>query len=369
MGIFDKLFRKNTKQIDNDFEDMFEKGDLIKLDTVQKVVEHSNSGSIGQLSLSNVNLSDTNFKGMTLNNISIRNSNLKGIDFSTSILNNVDFSGSDFTGAKLTMAKLKNSKLINTNFTKAALSIANLSGSDLTGANLTDSSLFGTDLRNANLTNANLTNANMTESFLIGTNLTNANMKGANLTKAVYNEPVLTLEETLIKQALRDMLNKGQSQNVHSNAPFFILNESEFRQLINLKTKFKIWEQQITEKVEGPFSIARSSLRPTHFTGKYHFLIQSDVTEKIVGVSQNTTNVFNVPWELVREENFNGKKYIIFSGWGDPMNGGYSQFEEHEIGIESSIMLSLINHLINDNPDYFSRAKMRKVIGLESFNL
>lgn len=154
-----------------------------------------------------------------------------------------------------------------------------------------------------------------------------------------------------------------------SKPPFYIVELNEFRQIINSNAIFKIWEQQITEKVEGPFSMARSSLRPTHFTGKYHFLFQSDITEKNVGVSEDSTNVFNVPWELVREDGFNGENYIIFSGWGDQMNGGYSQFENYEIGVEKSIISSLIEYLIIDNPDYFSITKMKNVIGLEKLDL
>src|ERR1035437_1812734 len=119
-----------------------------------------------------------------------------------------------------------------------------------------------------------------------------------------------------------------------NQAPFYIVELNEFRQIINSNAIFKIWEQQITSKPDNtPFSLARSSLRQTQYTGKYHFLFQANVTEKIVGISDNSLKHFNVPWELTGQENFNGKDYIVFSGWGDPMNGSFSQFEGYNIGV------------------------------------
>ena len=156
----------------------------------------------------------------------------------------------------------------------------------------------------------------------------------------------------------------------YSDLPFYVVNQQNFNRLINSRTIYKIWEEEVSNGKQGldlltPWGQMRKP------TGRYHFMFQTDVTEKMVGISNNDEKVYNVPWELLREEVHKGKKFLLLCGWGDPMTtgiiGGLRQFNYYEIGIEKAIFANLIAKLISNDSNFFSISKMRNIIGLEGF--
>lgn len=151
----------------------------------------------------------------------------------------------------------------------------------------------------------------------------------------------------------------------YDDLDFHVIKASDFNRLINNRTVFKVWEEEVPEAGSSMFS----PLNRMKKTGKYHFLFQTDVTEKMVGISDNDSSTYNVPWELLREEKVGGKSFLILCGWGDPMSGGHMQFNYYEIGIERNVFENLISRLMSSNPEFFSASKMRNVKGLENFNL
>ena len=114
----------------------------------------------------------------------------------------VNLSNTDFTGISF-----DNVSISNVNFTRANLSHANLSGHDitgtiLTGANLCDAILTGLDLSSMDLTDtiligANLSDANLTNAILRGSNLSDATLAGAILTGIDLENAVIT--NTILK--------------------------------------------------------------------------------------------------------------------------------------------------------------------------
>lgn len=153
----------------------------------------------------------------------------------------------------------------------------------------------------------------------------------------------------------------------YSELDFFVLNQQSFGRLINNRTVFKIWEEETSDGPDFGFMSFANQRKPT---GKYHFSLTTDVTEKLVGISEDET-IYNITWELLREEIHKGKKFLVFCGWGDPMStgkiGGLPQFNYYEIGIEKVLFANLIANLISNNPNFFSISKMKNVIGLEGF--
>lgn len=150
----------------------------------------------------------------------------------------------------------------------------------------------------------------------------------------------------------------------YSQLDFFVINQESFNRLINNRTVFKVWEEE--KSTSGGFDLL-SPFQEMESTGRYHFLFQTDVTEKLVGISEDDASIYNIPWELLREEEHSGKKFLILCGWGDPMHGGHMQFNYYEIGVEKGLFANLIARLISSNPEFFSINKMRNVIGLEGF--
>lgn len=138
--------------------------------------------------------------------------------------------------------------------------------------------------------------------------------------------------------------------NAFSKADFFIMSNSTVSQLFNsqAQTQFKTFEVPQT-------------------MGEYCLLFESDVTEQLVGVSSKTDRLFRVPWELLREEQFGGNKYLIFRGWGNGISGRNTQFNNHEIGIEKRYFANIVAQLMSINPIMFSLTNMKKVVGLEGF--
>lgn len=153
----------------------------------------------------------------------------------------------------------------------------------------------------------------------------------------------------------------------YSELDFFVINQQSIGRLINNKTVFKIWEEETSDGPDFGFMSFANQRKPT---GKYHFSLTTDVTENLVGISEDET-VYNITWELIREEIYKGKKFLVLCGWGDPMStgtlGGLPQFDYYEIGIEKALFANLIANLMSNNPNFFSISKMKNVIGLEGF--
>lgn len=141
---------------------------------------------------------------------------------------------------------------------------------------------------------------------------------------------------------------------------YYILREKAFNTFINRNTVFKVFEDtSISDYSHGDGSV------------KYIFSLSTSVSENLVGISDDTT-VHNITWELVREEIYKNRSFLILCGWGDPMTTGVSdglpQFEDYEVAIEKELFAGLIERLISGNPSFFSIDKMRQVIGLDSLS-
>jgi hypothetical protein len=128
-----------------------------------------------------------------------------------------------------------------------------------------------------------------------------------------------------------------------------------------------MWEEETSDGPDFGFMSFANQRKPT---GKFHFSLATDVTQNLVGISGDET-VYNITWELLREESHKGKQFLVFCGWGDPMStgtiGGLPQFNNYEIGVEKTLFANLIANLMSNNPDFFSISKMKNVIGLEGF--
>ncbi len=150
----------------------------------------------------------------------------------------------------------------------------------------------------------------------------------------------------------------------YNELPFFVIDELTLNKLLNNETVFKIWEEEVSEGSNFGFMAQPARKK----TGKFHFMFQTDVTEKLVGISNDDTEIYNIPWELLREEEHKGKKFQVLCGWGDQMTGGGSlQFDCHEIGIEKILFAHLIGTIMSNSPNFFKVEKMKNVIGLEGF--
>lgn len=149
-------------------------------------------------------------------------------------------------------------------------------------------------------------------------------------------------EELKIKQLWIKHLNKKEQVN------FYIIPEKLQNDLFRSNLAVQLLD-------DGPY--------------QYNFILQSKVTEKLVGISQDESKGYLVKWELETEACKNGIRYMIFTGWGDALSGGFTQFEGHKIGITFSCLNNLINFLKSKNSQLFSTDKLKKVIGLENFNI
>ena len=96
-------------------------------------------------------------------------------------------------------------------------------------------------------------------------------------------------------------------------------------------------------------------------SGYSFFLVHKYVTEVEVGVGYDNERKYDIIWELVREQNVNGVNYVIFSGWGDQMHGGYRQFESKEIGFTKSVVAKILLTLMTKFPNDFPLEKMTKI--------
>jgi len=134
---------------------------------------------------------------------------------------------------------------------------------------------------------------------------------------------------------------------------FFIINEQNFSKLINReKTIYRIF----------------------YHAGKNYIVFETDVTEKMVGLSDDDQNVTNVTWELLTEKSHEGKKYLIFEGRGEYMERCadgtplcMSERDFGNIGIEKHLFANIIANLMAHYPDRYSISDMKNVVGLEGF--
>jgi hypothetical protein len=144
---------------------------------------------------------------------------------------------------------------------------------------------------------------------------------------------------------------------------FKLINENQFYQLLQ-GSKIKLLE----EEIYTDFNFF-SPINDKKKTGKFHFVISSNVTEKLVGISNDNQQVFSVPWELIRVEEYQNNNYVIFTGWGDQANGiNNPQFEDYEIGVDLFVFINFIKIQLNENPNFYSKSTVNNVIGLENLN-
>jgi hypothetical protein len=157
----------------------------------------------------------------------------------------------------------------------------------------------------------------------------------------------------------------------YSGLPFYALQQPAFNRLSNNITMVKIWEEEVVEEKENNVVLLSLYIhRARKKTGKYHCCFHANVTEKLVGISEDDNVGYKIPWELLREEEHKGKKFMVLCGWGDPMSTGgqfLHQFNYYKIGIEKKIFADFLVQLMRNNPDYYSADKMRNVIWLEGF--
>ena len=142
-----------------------------------------------------VNLSNTDFTGISFDNVSISN-----VNFTRANLSHANLSGHDITGTILTGANLSDA-----NLTGLDLSSMDLTDTILIGANLSDANLTNAILRGSNLSDANLTNADLRDTVLVDANLTNAILRGSNLSDATLAGAILTgidLENAVITNTI-----------------------------------------------------------------------------------------------------------------------------------------------------------------------
>ena len=142
-----------------------------------------------------INLSNTDFTGISFDNVSISN-----VNFTRANLSHANLSGHDITGTILTGANLSDA-----NLTGLDLSSMDLTDTILIGANLSDANLTNAILRGSNLSDANLTNADLRDTVLVDANLTNAILRGSNLSDATLAGAILTgidLENAVITNTI-----------------------------------------------------------------------------------------------------------------------------------------------------------------------
>jgi hypothetical protein len=175
-----------------------------------------------------------------------------------------------------------------------------------------------------------------------------------------YNNTILELTTVEFQDLSPKLVNQETEKDGFDSKtlPFFVISDDKLGQFFNGRAGFKI---EAEEKGSG-LTIWNS------FTGKYYLVCETPVSEKLVGISNNDHQLYKVPWELIREAEIGNKRYMVFTGWGDVLNGGHAQFEGHEIGISSESFLKIIVKQMNSYPSFFSKDRMQNLIGLENYN-
>ena len=147
----------------------------------------------------------------------------------------------------------------------------------------------------------------------------------------------------------------------YTSLDFYVINQTDHSQIFSSSTIFKVWAEE--EPTGLSFSVMGYVMKPT---GRYHLLFQGNITEGLAGLNTQNTNIYNVPWELVREEIAGSKRFMVFTGWGNRMSGSNQQFEGHEIGVETHVIYNIASHLMRQNPVLYSADILNKVIGFEN---
>ena len=133
------------------------------------------------ISFSKANLYRANLSRASLLKAEFSGATISGADLTDAILSGVKLSGLDISGADMRGAILIGTILIETNLSRTNLSRANLTAADLTGANLSRAILIDTKLGNSNLIGADLSGADLTDADVSGANFTGADLARADL--------------------------------------------------------------------------------------------------------------------------------------------------------------------------------------------
>lgn len=96
-------------------------------------------------------------------------------------------------------------------------------------------------------------------------------------------------------------------------------------------------------------------------TGNFHLIISTDLTEEIIGISNDSIKKHPILLKFVREKIISNEKYLVFSAFYGPSDISFSL----EIFLEKTIIVHWLMKLVSSNPDNFSTQKLIKVIGLD----
>lgn len=176
------------------------------------------------------------------------------------------------------------------------------------------------------------------------------------LTSPIENE--ISSYQNLIK-----VYGKPRDLTNYSILNFKILSKDECDQVINQSTDYQLRDEQV---LIG--NIIAGIIPKIQKTGKFHMNIVSRVNEKLLNISNNNTNFYNISFELVREERLDNNRFLIFSGWGDTQNGGHQQFEGIEFAVPIEHFVYYLGYLLKHNSEYFTREILDNIIGLEGLN-
>jgi hypothetical protein len=138
---------------------------------------------------------------------------------------------------------------------------------------------------------------------------------------------------------------------------FFLLSDKEFRRFLHGFTNLKVWEETATD---GPLNVFG-----TTNTGRYHLMLEVDVTDAMVGLGKDKKTIYSVPWELSAENDDSDSPYLIFLGWGDDVHGcGIERFNYHQIAGSKVIFLEGLGRLMEHYSSYLTPEKMKNIVGL-----
>jgi uncharacterized protein YjbI with pentapeptide repeats len=148
-------------------------------------------GGAGKVSLTGIDLSETNLAGIDMSGVDAAGIDLYGSDLSGANLKMSDFEGADFSNAQLGSVggykvRFKGAFLVEANLQDADLSEADLRGADLRGSNLRNVNLQGALLSGARLDKADLTGASLVDADVSGVNFSFAKFDETNLTTMHY---------------------------------------------------------------------------------------------------------------------------------------------------------------------------------------
>jgi uncharacterized protein YjbI with pentapeptide repeats len=141
----------------------------------------------GEVTLTGVDLSETDLATVDLSGV-----NAAGVDLYRSDLSGANLKMSNFEGADFSNARLDSAGGYKVCFKGAYLVEANLEGADLAEADLRAADLRGSNLRNVNLQGALLKGARLDNADLSGASLIDADVSGVNFSFAKFDNTNLT---------------------------------------------------------------------------------------------------------------------------------------------------------------------------------